>query len=168
MKRTIDRAFQFEHVVGTFRRRDLVRGDALQREHDMNPPEHEDALVDLDFAVCHGFESISACRDLARLQRAAQGTEQSATGRSDHIIDCGRMRIGHLARDAVVTRDRPMRAKTYGVGLGRKLRETERALDSSQRDLRSIDDVSHGYLSSEVRLKPDTTYPAKAGHYVPG
>ena len=111
MERTIDRAFRFEHVVGTFRRRDLVRGDIFQREHDMNTPDHQHALLDLYFAVRDGFESIPARRDLARLQRAAQGTEQSTTGRGDHIVDRGRVRIRHHAGDAVVTRNRPMRAK---------------------------------------------------------
>ena len=111
MKRTIDRAFRFEHVVGTFRRRDLVRGDIFQGEHDMNPPDHQHAILDFYFAVRDGFESVPACHDLARLQRATQGTEQSTTSRCDHIVDRGRVRIGHLARYAVVTGNRPVRAK---------------------------------------------------------
>ena len=111
MKRTIDRAFRFEHVVGTFRRGDLVRGDIFQGEHDMNTPDHQHALLDLYFAVRDGFESIPARRDLARLQRAAQGTEQSTTGRGNHIVDRGGVRIRHFSFDAVVTRNRPMRAK---------------------------------------------------------
>ena len=87
MKRTIDRAFRFEYFVGTFRRRDLVRGDIFQSENDMNTANHQHTVLDLYFAVCHGFESIPACHDLARLQRAAQGTEQSTTGRRNHIVD---------------------------------------------------------------------------------
>ena len=111
MERTIDRAFRFEHVVGTFRRRDLVRGDIFQGEHDMNTPDHQHALLDLYFAVRDSFESIPARHDLARLQRATQGTEQSTTGRGNDIVDRGRVRIRHHACDAVVMRNRPMRAK---------------------------------------------------------
>ena len=111
MKRTIDRAFRFEHVVGTFRRRDLVRGDIFQGEHDMNAPDHQHALLDLYFAVGDGLESIPACHDLARLQRATQGTEQSTTCRGNYIVDRGRVRIRHFSFDAVVTGNRPMGAK---------------------------------------------------------
>ena len=144
MKRSIHGTLRFEHFMGPFRRRDLVRGDILQCEHDMNTPEHQHAVLDLDFAVCHGVQATPACDDLARLQRAPKGTEQSTTSRGDDIVDRGRMGISHLAFDAVMTSNRPMRAKAYRFWFGRKLRETERALDSSQRDLSSIDHFSHG------------------------
>ena len=146
MERTINRAFRFEHVVGTFRRRDLVRGDIFQREHDMNTPDHQHALLDFYFAVRHGFESIPACDDVARLQRAAKGAEQSTTGRGDHIVDRRRVRIGHVSLDAVVTSNRPMRAKANGHWFSRLLCETKRPLHASQRNLSSIDNVTHWFL----------------------
>jgi hypothetical protein len=133
--------------VGTFRRRDLVSSDIFQGEHDMDAPDHQHALLDLYFAVRDGFESIPARHDLARLQRAAQGTEQSTTGRGDDIVDRGRVRIRHFSLDAVVTGNRPMGAKANGFWLSRQLRETERALDPRQRNLGSVDNFSHWCLS---------------------
>jgi len=55
MKRPIHRALRFEHFVGALCCRDLVGSDIFQGEYDMNTPEHEHAILDLHFAVCHGF-----------------------------------------------------------------------------------------------------------------
>ena len=92
----------------------------------MNAAKHQYALFDFDLADGRCGEPIPARSDFARLQRATQGAEQSTTCGGDHVIECRRMRLGHLAFDPVMTGDRPMRSKTYGLRLDRQLRKPER------------------------------------------
>jgi hypothetical protein len=115
MKRSVDRALRLEHFVRPFRCRDFVGVDLFQRERHVDPPEHQHTFLDLDFAARHRRQPISACHDLARLQRAAQGSEQSTTCRRDDIIDSRRVWIRHLSLNAVMAGDRSMSAEPDGL-----------------------------------------------------
>jgi hypothetical protein len=117
----------------------------------MNAAEHEDAVFCFDVAVGGSCELAAACPDSARLQRATQGAEQSASGRRHHVVEGGRVRLGHLTGEAVVTRNRSVRAKADRRRLDRQLREPKRALDAREQDLRSIDHVTHGRSRSIIR-----------------
>ena len=75
--------------MGTLRRCDRVCSHVLQREYHVNAPEHEYPVLHLDFPSGHRRQLLATRRDLARLQRAAKGAEESAPCRGDHIIDGG-------------------------------------------------------------------------------
>ena len=109
----------------------------------MNAAQHEHALLNFDLARGRGCELIAARSDFARLQRAAKGTEQSTTRGGNQIIERCRVRLRYFIFDPVVTCNRAVCSKRYGLCLGGQLREPERALHSSQRDLRSIDHFAH-------------------------
>ena len=91
---------------------DLLRADLLQGERDMNPPEYQHALIDFDFTTRDGRKTITTGRNLARLQRAPEGPEQSTTRRRHDIVESRGVRVRHLSLDAVVAGDRPVRAET--------------------------------------------------------
>ena len=143
MKRSVDRALRLEYFVRPFRRRHVVGGDLFQREHHVDPAEHQHALLDLHFAARHRRQPISTCRDLARLQRAPQGTEESTTCRSHDVVDGRGVRIRHLSLNTVMASDGSMGPEPYGLGFCRHVREAERATNPGQGNQRGIDDLTH-------------------------
>lgn len=70
-------------------------GDALlfcccaQSIPHMNAADDEHAILLLDLAFCFRYQASCVRRNPARLQRAPQGTGQSASGRRDHVVECG-------------------------------------------------------------------------------
>ena len=68
----------------------------------MDSPQDQDAVVGLDFSPCPGSEFAPTSIDLARLQRASEGAEESAGRRRDHVVDCGRVRVGNVARRSIM------------------------------------------------------------------
>ena len=127
----------------TLRRVDLFLRRIFQAEDDVDAPKYEHAVLDFDFTICHRGQVTFAGDDPARLQRATQGAEQSPAGRGNDVIDRGRMRIGNVTLDAVVTRDWTVCAEAYRFLLRRHVREAQRPLDPSQRNFCFVDDVAH-------------------------
>jgi hypothetical protein len=52
--------------------------------------DHQDAVLELDFAGGLALESAFASRDVTRLQRASEGAGQSAGGGGDDVVERGR------------------------------------------------------------------------------
>jgi len=87
----------------------------------MDPFDNEDLALLLDLADRLRREVSVACIDATRFQRASQGAGQSATGRSNDIVERGRIRrigvgiyavmFGNFAvdaeRDVLVFRGQP-------------------------------------------------------------
>lgn len=151
MDRAVDRTLLLEHLVSALCGRDLVGRHTLQSEDDVDATKHEDTAINLDVAIGRGGELTAARSDLARLQRATKGAEQSPASRCNHVVERCRVGIGHVAFDPVVTCNRPVCPKAHRFGLGRQRRETERTLDAGQRDLGSIDDFTHRSLLDAER-----------------
>jgi hypothetical protein len=143
MNRAVHRTFLLEYFVSALRGRHFLTWDALQLENDVDAAKHENALFNLDIAVGRRCKLTTARSDVARLQRAPKGAKQSTTSGGNDVVERCRMRLRHVTFDSVVTRNRAVCSKPYGLCLGRQLREPERALDSRQRDLRSIDHFTH-------------------------
>ena len=79
---------------------------------DMNVPDDQNLVLDDDITTHFGRKIPPADGDLTRFQRAGKSADQSAAGRSDHIIQGGRM--GHLdllALAPVMFGNRPMGPK---------------------------------------------------------
>jgi len=60
----------------------------------MNPANHQHAVFGFDFSRHIGTELAAARVDLARLQRATKGAEQSTGGCGDDVVERGRVRFG--------------------------------------------------------------------------
>lgn len=72
----------------------LVRFEVVGDEY---PSDHQDLAVLADLTSDVGLELAAACVDPTRLQRAPEGSDQSAPGRRDHVVEgsgMGRQQIG--------------------------------------------------------------------------
>jgi hypothetical protein len=56
--------------MGSFGCCDLVGINIFQGEHDVDPLDHQHTFFNLDFAPGERGQPLTACADLARLQRA--------------------------------------------------------------------------------------------------
>ena len=123
-----------EHLVRPARRLGLVRLHVTQREPDVDPAQHQDALLGLYLTPGQRREGPFVGLDPARLQRATQGAEQSAAGSGHHVVEgCG-VRVRDLALDPVVPGDRAMGAEAYGPGLGGQVGQAQRAAFPGEAD----------------------------------
>jgi hypothetical protein len=77
----------------------------------MNPADHKNVSLELNFARGFGCELVVARVDLARLQRASEGSRESTRCCGYDVIECRSMgRIG-IGRDLVMFGDLGMDAK---------------------------------------------------------
>jgi len=110
----------------------------------MNPANHQHAVFGFDVSRHIGTELAAARVDLARLQRATKGAEQSTGGCGDDVVERGRVRFGERCRiHLVVFRDPAMDAEHDRLRFTRESGDAQRALDAIDVDVRGVDDVSH-------------------------
>ncbi len=79
------------------------RGDVV---HNMNAPNHKNAVFRLDLTCDFSRQMFIACVDLARLQRASEGAGESTTRSSHDVVKGGRVGLDSLRLDAVVFSNR--------------------------------------------------------------
>src|SRR5438093_6420236 len=110
----------------------------------MDSPDDEDAIFDLDFAAHIGCKPAIACINFARLQRAPEGSDHSATRGRDHIVErCG-VRFPKLALiNPIVPGDRTMDAESDGICLTGELCDTQWPFASLDVHLRNVSDFRH-------------------------
>lgn len=101
--------------IGT-RRSDLVGN--------VNATNHEDVLLLLDLARRAGRDRSN--RHVTRLQRACEGSGQSAGSGSDDVIECRRVRRERIGRHSVVLGDRPMHSEGHRFRFARQMSEPYR------------------------------------------
>jgi hypothetical protein len=112
-KNTVDAFHSFAH---TFRRSKV--------ERDVNSPDHEHTIFIFDLAADVGREPAIARVDLARLQRAPEGSNHSATCGGNDVIDRCRVRFTYFVWvNSVVLRDCAMYAERNGFLLTRQIRK---------------------------------------------
>lgn len=119
-----------------------VRGEMVD---DVNAPDDEDLLIELDLADRVGGQFFD--RDLARCQRACKGARQSARGRGDDVVERRRVRLVRVRADAVMLRDRAMESKPDRFLFSRQPGQTDRASFTLDVDFRSVHDVAHALFS---------------------
>ena len=125
-----------------------------KRELRVNPANHEHAIFGFDLSpnVCRKTPITRI--DLARLQRAPEGSEHSASGRSHHIIDSGRMRFREFGLvDTIVLCDRAMHAERDRTVFARQLRDSQGALLSFKAHMRYVNDGRHVAILHHVDLE---------------
>ncbi len=86
---------------------------ARETVDDVDPLDHEDAVLLLDLTGHGGGESTGRRRDPARLQRASERSGQSATRGGDDVVE--RRREFLLGLDSIVIRDGPMHPEHGGL-----------------------------------------------------
>jgi hypothetical protein len=86
--------------------------------NNMNAPDHQYSVFQLDLAADFGRQMFVARVYLARLQRASEGTAESTTDSRHHVVKRGRVWLNNSQVDAVVLCYRTMDAKAYRLWLG--------------------------------------------------
>ena len=114
-------------------------------EH-MDAPKHEHSVLELYLANGLTGKPPVTGTDLARLQRAPEGADQSASCRRHDVVDGGGMWVGYVL-DAVVGGDGTMRAERHGLRLSRQIGETQRACASHDSNGGAIFDLRHGLVT---------------------
>jgi hypothetical protein len=68
-------------------------GRRLQSKENVDSLDDEDAVIQLDLSPDAPRESAAARVDLARLQRATEGADESTAGGRDDVVQSRRMRL---------------------------------------------------------------------------
>ena len=108
----IDRAALGKEAVHPLGGLPLLRS-ALQGELHMDAPDDEGLAVQLHLSGGVRDELPGGCGDLARLQRASVGSDQSTRGGRHYVIQGGRMRLVCAGLGSVMDGHRPMRAELH-------------------------------------------------------
>ena len=113
----------------------------LEVVRDPNSPNDEYPFFLLYLAHHVTPQTTVARGNLARLQRASEGTRESASGGRNHVVE-GR---GDLCLDvhSVVCGDRTVDPELHRVHRGREIRTAERALHTLDPDVGGVYDFAH-------------------------
>lgn len=112
------------------------------------PLQDEHTILQLNFAFDVRDQSFPARIDLARFQRAAKCSGQSATGGCDHIVDRGGVRYTDVRAHAIVFGNRSVNTKTNRFLFRWHVSEAQRTNLAFDLELRNIDNIRHLLLPS--------------------
>ena len=141
MQAAKDRAPVCENAMNALHRIPRISCGA-KCESDVDSADHKHAVFDFDLAADIGSEPAVACVDLARLQRATKGSEHSAAGRGDDVVDRGGMGFREvLFVNSVVPRNFVVNAEYHGIRFAGQLRDSKRSLLSLNANVRDVDDL---------------------------
>jgi len=136
----------------------LVRiGSDAESVANVDAFDHQDAVLEFDFAGRVALESAFASRDVTRFQRASEGAGQSAGGGGNDVVERGRTLCLASCRHTVVLGDGGVDAEDHRLILRGQVSAPERPtypLDSDSRDIR---DRSHPTTLSQLRGQAGTT-----------
>jgi hypothetical protein len=115
----------------------------------------------LDLADRLPGETVAVGFDLARFQRAPEGSGQSAGGGRDDVIERGRARLEGPGRDLVVLRHGAMDAEHDRLRLAGEVRTPHRSLHPLDADLGAIYDAGLGSHAARTR-EPCGEFPTES------
>ena len=81
----------------------------------VNSLDDEHIVLQLDFTQCIRGQPLIRRIDLARFQRASEGSRKSTGGRCDNVVQSCGMGLQHVWWNFVVFSHRAVDAKDYGV-----------------------------------------------------
>jgi hypothetical protein len=110
----------------------------IERVGSVDPLDHDDALLVLDLADDLAGKPAVRGVDLARLQRASEGAEQSAAGGGNDVVKGGGVGIRGFGGDAVVVGHGAVHAEDDRLLLGRHGGEPQRAPEPLNADARFV------------------------------
>ena len=107
----------------------------------MDATDHEHPFVRSDLTANLRYEGALVGLDFARLQRASEGSRQSAAGRGHHVVEGG----GDLALglDAIMDSDPAVDSELDGSFVRGQPRVAVRSPQTLDLDLGSVYDVGH-------------------------
>jgi hypothetical protein len=100
----------------------------------VNAANHKHAVFQLDFAYRLGTQPFIGRIDLARLQRAPEGSRKSAGGARDDVIEGRRARRERIGRNLVMFGDCSVNAENHRLLLGGKERTPDGPFDAFNTD----------------------------------
>jgi hypothetical protein len=116
----------------------LFRG---QLQPHVDPSDHQDILLKLNFTNGFRHQPPARCINLTRLQRASQGSGQS-TGRSRYdVIERRGVRLSNRRRNFIVLGNGAVHAEDYGLRLSGKPGTANRTLDPFDANFRPVGDA---------------------------
>lgn len=111
---------------------------------DVDATDHEYAIFGfLDFTDGLAAQAVAIGLDPARLQRASEGSRQSAGHSGGDVVEGRGVRLERCGRDLVVPRHGPVDAERHGLRLGRELRAPQGSFDALDAHPRTVNDVGH-------------------------
>jgi hypothetical protein len=168
LQRAVDRTSVSEKTVGAARFISL-RLLGLQFEDDVDPADHEDVILQLNFADSFRHQSLIRSINLTRLQRASEGSGQSTRRGRDNIIQGSRMRFQNRGRNLVVLRHSPVYSEYDRLLFRWKIRSSHRALHALDAHKGPVNHIGHyGRIVSQGRRivgvgKPRQRWPGTIG-----
>jgi hypothetical protein len=108
---------------------------------DVDAFDDQDAAVEFDLAFSVGSETTVSGGDVARLERAPEGADQSTRGGGHDVVEGGRVRGALIGRDAVVLGDFGVHPERHRVALGGEVgvaKGSTLALDAHLRPVRHL------------------------------
>jgi len=127
-------------------------GSDAESVANVDPFDHQDAVLEFDLAGGVALESAFASRDVTRFQRASEGACQSAGGGGDDVVE--RRRTLRLAscRHTVVLGDGGVDAEDHRLILRGQVGAPQRPTYPLDSDSRDISDRSHPRTVAQLRM----------------
>lgn len=124
----------------------LLGGEPQMVSH-VDPAYHQDTSILFDLANGLGYKAAFTCRNLARFQRAPQGSSESASGRRYKVIERRRMRLLHLRIHTIMFGHLGVNSEQHWLRCNRQVRLAQRSLNSFDPNPRTIGDwIGHNHL----------------------
>jgi hypothetical protein len=108
----------------------FASGSARKQVLDVNPLDHEHAVLELDLAGRLSDQSALIRANLTRLQRASEGAGESAARGGDDVVERGRVLTAGRRVDPVVLGDRTVKTEADRFRLARQVGIPERVADA--------------------------------------
>jgi len=83
--------------------------------------------------------------DLARLQRAPEGADQSSPGGGNDVIKRRRVWFRNFGAHTIVFGNSPMHTESNGLGFSRQISQTQRATFAYYANMRNVGNILHGF-----------------------
>jgi len=116
---------------------------SFQSHPHVNPPDHENVLLQLDLPHSLPDQASSGSIDVTRFQRASKGSRKSTSRGRDNVIERRSARVRDRWRNLVVLGDRSVDAEDHRLRFGRKVSLANRPFDAFNANLRAIDNFRH-------------------------
>lgn len=154
-RRHVDRRFQTS-INGAsicedamYARRGLpIRVLGFQSHPHVDTADHQNVLLELDLAHSLADQASSRRTNLTRLQRASEGSGESARRCGNNVVERGCTRFGNGGGNFIVFRDCAVYSKNHRLGLCGKIRLSNRPFDSLDSHCGTIHHFTHDFLRS--------------------
>jgi hypothetical protein len=132
----------------------LLRRLGLQMQPDVNPPDYQHPVVQLDLAGACGFQPAIRRGNLTRLQRASKGARESTRRSRDDVIQGSGVLLKRARRQLIVLRHSTVGAKDHRFAFGRQVGPANGSPHSLDPNLGSINDLCHGATPRNIVMPP--------------